>query len=105
MLLQIACTIALYAGGTRGSVVTGLLVMALATAGFAGCFWKHEDLSYLSADHAQRGAFVLLLTLLGVSHTHGDFDEAAYGVIYIINTVYMLSSFALAATTRLRSEN
>ncbi len=104
MLLQIVCTIVLYASGTRGSPVVGLLVIVLALAGAAGCFWKHEDLAYLSADHAQRGTFLLLLTLLGLSHTAGEFELALYGVVYVVNALYIVSSFALAATTRLRSE-
>jgi hypothetical protein len=97
MVLQIICTLTLWAtkhGGT--GIVVGVLVTLLSIGGFIGCFWKQEDLAYLSSSHAHRATYVLLLSLLGIVHTRGEWDKALYGSVYVINTIYIIASYLFA---------
>jgi hypothetical protein len=103
MALQVICTLSLWISVSDG-IVLGILVTLLASAAFVGCFWKQEDLAYVSSTHTHRGVFVLLLTLLGISHTRGYWYAAFYGVVYAINTVYIVGSFLLASKQHLEQQ-
>lgn len=103
MALQVICTLSLWISVSDG-IVLGILVTLLASAAFVGCFWKQEDLAYVSSTHTHRGVFVLLLTLLGFSHTRGHWYAAFYGVVYVINTVYIVGSFLLASKQHLEQQ-